>query len=82
LRNVLLHNDLLFMIMEPLAEAPGWSATAHDCEEHRETHEIAVEVQMLMYTSMEPRLRVLFQYRDLYSMLKALKSLFAPKFRA
>jgi hypothetical protein len=60
LRNVLLHNDLLFMITEPLAKAPGWNATAQDHEEYRETHEIAVEVQTLMPTSMEPRLRVLF----------------------
>jgi hypothetical protein len=31
---------------------------------------------------MEPRLRVLFQHCDPYLMLKALKSLFAPKVRA
>jgi hypothetical protein len=81
LRNVLLHNDL-FMIMEPLAEAPGWNATAQDREEYRETREIAAEVQTLMSTSMEPRLSVLFQHHDPYSMLKALKSLFAPKVSA
>jgi hypothetical protein len=60
LRNVLFHNDLLFMIREPLAEAPGRNATAQDREEYRETREIAIEVHILMSTSMEPRLRVLF----------------------
>jgi hypothetical protein len=35
-----------------------------------------------MSTSMEPRLRVLFQHQDLYSMVNALKSLFAPRVRA
>jgi hypothetical protein len=70
------------MIREPLAEAPGRNATAHDREEYRKTHEIAIEVQTLMSTSMEPRLRVLFQHRDPYSMLKALKRLFAPKVKA
>jgi hypothetical protein len=39
-----MYNDVLFMIMEPLVEAPGWNATAQDREEYRETHEIAVEV--------------------------------------
>jgi hypothetical protein len=60
LRNVLLHGDMLFMIREPLAEAPGPNATAQDPKEYRETHEIAIEVQTLKSTSMEPRLRVLF----------------------
>jgi hypothetical protein len=53
LRNVLLHNDLLFMIMEPLAEAPGWNATAQVREEYCGTREIVVEVQTLMSTSMK-----------------------------
>jgi hypothetical protein len=35
-----------------------------------------------MATFMEPRLRVLFQHHDPYSMLRALKSHFAPKVRA
>jgi hypothetical protein len=82
LRNVLLHNDMLFMIEEPLDKAPSLNATAQDCEEYHETHEIATEVQTLMATSMEPHLRVLFQHRDLYLKLRALKSLFAPKVRA
>jgi hypothetical protein len=77
LRNVLLHNDLLFMIREPLDEAPGPNATAQDREEYCEAREIA-----WISTSMEPRLRVLFQHHDPYLMLKALKSLFAPKVRA
>jgi hypothetical protein len=34
-----------------------------------------------MATFMEPRLRVLFQHHDPYSMLRALKSHFAPKVR-
>jgi hypothetical protein len=70
------------MIREPLAKEPGWNATAQDREEYHETREIAIEVQTLMSTSMEPCLRVLFQHRDPYSMLKALKSLFAPNVRA
>jgi hypothetical protein len=60
LRNVLLHNNLLFMIEEPLAKEPGWHATAQDCDEYRETREIAIKVKTLMGTSMEPCLRVLF----------------------
>jgi hypothetical protein len=60
LRNVVLHSDLLFMIHEPLAEAPGPNATTQDRKEYCETREIAIEVQTLMSTSMEPRLRVLF----------------------
>jgi hypothetical protein len=82
LRNVLLHNDPLFKIEEPLAKEPGWHATAQDRDEYCETREIAIEVKTLMATSMEPRLRVLFQHRDPYSMFRALKSLFAPKVRA
>jgi hypothetical protein len=58
LRNVLLPNDLLFMIEEPLAKDPGWHATAQDHDEYRGTHEIATEVKTLMATSMEPRPRV------------------------
>jgi hypothetical protein len=34
LRNVLLHNGLIFMIREPLAEAPGPNNTAQDSEEY------------------------------------------------
>jgi hypothetical protein len=82
LRNILLYNDLLFMIEEPLAKEPGWHATAQDREEYRKTHEIATEVQTLMATSMEPRLKMLFQHRDPYLMLRALKSHLAPKVRA
>jgi hypothetical protein len=82
LRNVLLHNDLLFMIEEPLEKAPGWNAAAQDREKCHETREIATNVQTLMATSIEPRLRVLFQHRDPYSMLRVLKSHFAPKVRA
>jgi hypothetical protein len=74
-----MHNDLLFMIRDPLAEAPSPNATAQDREEYHETREIAIEVQTLMSTSMEPRLRVFFQHRDPYSMLNALKSLFASR---
>jgi hypothetical protein len=44
LRNILLHNDLFFMIREPLAKEPGWNANAHDREEYHETREIAIEV--------------------------------------
>jgi hypothetical protein len=82
LRNILVHNNLLFIIEEPLAKAHGWNVTTQDRDEYREIREIAVEVQTLMSISMEPRLRVLFRHRDLYSMLKALKSIFAPKVRA
>jgi hypothetical protein len=82
LKNVLMHNDLLFMIEEPLAKELGWHATAQDRDEYRKIREIGVEVKTLMATSMEPHLRVLFQHRDLYSMFRALKSLFAPKVRA
>jgi hypothetical protein len=82
LRNILLHNDLLFMIEEPLAKEPRWHATAQDRDEYHKTREIATEVKTLMATSMEPRLRVLFQHRDPYSMFRALKHLFAPKVRA
>jgi hypothetical protein len=60
LRNILLHNDLLFMIEEPLDKEPGWYATAQDRDEYRETREIAIEVKTLMASSMEPRIRVLF----------------------
>jgi hypothetical protein len=81
LRNVLLHNDLLFMIEEPLAKEPRWHATAQDRNEYREIREIAIQVKTLMATSMEPRLRVLFQHHDPYSMFRALKSLFVPKVR-
>jgi hypothetical protein len=70
------------MIEEPLAKEPGWHATAQDRDEYREVCEIAIEVKALMATSMEPRLRVLFQHRDPYSMFRALKSLFEPKVRA
>jgi hypothetical protein len=48
LRNVLLHNDLLFMIEEPLAKEFGWHATAQDRDEYRETREIATKVKTLM----------------------------------
>jgi hypothetical protein len=55
-----MHNDLLFMIKEPLDKEPGWHATTQDRDEYRETREIAIEVKTLMDTSMEPRVRVLF----------------------
>jgi DNA modification methylase len=73
---------LLFMIEEPLAKEHGWYATPRDRDEYRKTREIATEVKTLMATSIEPCQRVLFQHRDLYSMLRALKSLFTPKVRA
>jgi hypothetical protein len=60
LRNVLLHNDLLFMIEEPLEKAPRWNAAAQDHKKYHETREIATDVQTLMATSIEPCLRVLF----------------------
>jgi hypothetical protein len=82
LRNVFLHNYLLFMIEKPLAKEPGWYASVQDRDEYHETCEIATEVKTLMATSMEPRLKVFFQHRDPYLMFRALKHLFAPKVRA
>jgi hypothetical protein len=37
LTNVLLHNDMLFMMEEPLAKKPGWYATAQDRDKYRES---------------------------------------------
>jgi hypothetical protein len=80
-RNVLLHNDLLYVIEEPLAGAPDPNATAQDRDEYREARDIAIEVHTLMYASMEPRLRAYYQHRDPYSMINALRGLFAPQVR-
>jgi hypothetical protein len=76
-----MQNGLLHVIEEPLAAAPGPNATAQDRNEYREARDIAIEVQILMSTSMEPRLRALYQHHDLYSMLNALKGVFAPQLR-
>jgi hypothetical protein len=45
------------------------------------SHSAVVEVQTLMSTSMESRLRAYYQHRDPYLMLNALKGLFAPQVR-
>jgi hypothetical protein len=80
-RNVLLHNDLLYVIEEPLAGAPGPNATTQDHNEYREAHDIAIEVQTLMSSSMEPCLKAYYQHRDPYSMINTLRGLFAPQVR-
>jgi hypothetical protein len=57
LTNVLLNNDLLYVIKEPLDEAPGLNASAQDREEYHEARDIVIRVQSLMLSSMEPRLK-------------------------
>jgi hypothetical protein len=76
-----MQNDLLYVIEEPLAGAPGPNATAQDRDEYCEAHVIAIEVQTLMSTSMESCLRAYYQHRDPYLMLNALKGLCAPQVR-
>jgi hypothetical protein len=73
LRNVLLHNDLLYMIKEPLDEAPSPNASAQDRDEYHKARDIAIEVQTLMLSSMEPCLKAYYQHHDAYSMSNALK---------
>jgi hypothetical protein len=81
LRSVLLNNDLLYMIKEPLAEAPGPNATAQDLDEYCEARDIAIKVGTLMSSSMEPCLKEYYQHHDPYSMINALRSHFAPQVR-
>jgi hypothetical protein len=81
LRNVLLHNDLLYVIKEPLDEAPGLNATAQDREEYREARDIVIRVQTLMLSSMEPCLKAYYEHRDSYLMIDALRSHFAHQVR-
>jgi hypothetical protein len=81
LRNILLHNDLFYVIKQPLDETPGLDATAQDREEYHEAHDIVIRVQTLMLSSMEPHLKAHYDHHDPYSMINALRSHFAPQVR-
>jgi hypothetical protein len=76
-----MHNDLLYMIKEPLVEAPGPNATAQDHDEYCEARDIAIKVQTLMSTFVEPRLKAYYQHCDMYSMINVLWSHFDPEVR-
>jgi hypothetical protein len=76
-----MQNDLLYVIEEPLAGAPGPNAISQDHDEYHEPHDIAIEVQTLMSTSMEPRLRAYYQHHDPYLIINVLRGIFAPQVR-
>jgi hypothetical protein len=76
-----MQNDLLYVIEERLAGAPDPNATAQDRDEYCEARDIVIKVQTLMSASMETRLRAYYQHRDPYSMINALRGLFAPQVR-
>jgi hypothetical protein len=59
-RNFIMQNDLLCVIEEPLAGASIPNATAQDRDEYRKARDIAIEVQTLMSTTMEPHLRAYY----------------------
>jgi hypothetical protein len=78
---LLIQNDFLYVIEEPLVNAPGPNASAQDRHKYREARDIAIEVQTLMASYMEPHLKAYYQNRDPFAMISALQTLFAPQVR-
>ena len=81
LRDILISNDLLYMIQEPLGDAPGDSASENDNGDYRDHRDISITVQCAMLYSMESELRVRFSNTNAYEMVDELKALFAPQVR-
>ena len=81
LRGVLLQNDLLYVIEEPLGYAPRDSASEHDYDEYRDRRDSTIAVQSMMRLSMVAGMRGHFVNTNPYEMVAELKALFAPQVR-
>ena len=79
LRGVLLQNDLLYVIEEPLGDAPGDSVNVDDYDEYRDHHENCIAVQVMMLNSMVAGMRGRYQNTYPFEMVDELKTLFAPQ---
>ena len=80
LRGILISNDLLYVIQEPLGDEPGDSASEDD-DDYRNRRDISITVQCAMLYSMEYELRSCFSNTNAYEMVDELKALFAPQVR-
>jgi hypothetical protein len=78
---VLIQNDLLHVVEEPLVEAPRPYATAQDRDEYRKARDISIEVQTLMVGSMEPHLKAYYHNHNPFVIINAFQALFAPQVR-
>ena len=81
LRGVLLQNDLLYIIEEPLGDAPDNSASEDDHDEYRDRCDSTIAVQCMMRFSMVAGMRGRFVNTNPYEMVDELKTLFAPQVR-
>jgi len=81
LRSILLQNDLLYVIEEPLGEAPRDDAGVDDYDEYRDSRDNAIAVQTMIVASMEPQMKERYQNLNPYVMVDVLKAFFAPQMR-
>ena len=82
LRDVLISNDLLYVIQELLGDGPGDSASEDDDDDdYRTRRDLFIIVQRAMLYSMDPELWVRFSNTNAYDMVDALKALFISQVR-
>ena len=81
LRGVLLQNDLLYIIEEPLGDAPDYSASEDDRDEYYGRRDSAIAVQVMMLNTMVAGMRGRYQNTYPFEMVDELKTLFAPQVR-
>jgi hypothetical protein len=81
LRTVLMQNNMLPMIDEPLEEAPRDNANIDDYDDYHDNRDNTVAVLTMMSSSMEPQMKERYQNLNPYVMVDVLKSLFAPQVR-
>ena len=81
LRDNLDSNGLLYVIQEPLGDAPGDSVSGNDNGDYHDRRSLSIAVQSTMLHSMESELRVRFSNTDAYEMVDGLKALFASQVR-
>ncbi|KAM0931168.1 hypothetical protein ACQ4PT_000508 [Festuca glaucescens] len=76
LRDVLISNDLLYVIEEPLGDEPKDSTSEDDKDDYRTRRDLFIVVKCDMLHSMVYELRVWFDNTNAYDMVDALNALF------
>ena len=73
-RNILIHNNILYVLEEALGERPDDSASEEEEDEFHSRRDIFIEVEITMTVCLTPELKELFRHKEPYVMIDAIKT--------